>query len=108
MIRALKHAFALDDPSQPLTVEEVGLLDRLAAAIVRRRLSGPTILFLESVKPLNFIGNQALHFLAPFVKALVQGKDYDILTRVLERRTGIEGLLARIEAIEAIEAKGDR
>ena len=105
MIRALRHAFAIEDPNQPLSEKEADLLDRLARAIVKRRMSGPTILFLESVRPLNFIGSQALHFFAPFVKALVEGKDYDTLTQVLERRSGIDGLLTRVEKIEA---EGDR
>lgn len=107
MIRQLKHAFAIEDPSTPLTEKEADLVDRLARAIVKRRLAAPALLFLESVRPMNFIGSQALHFFAPFVKALVEGKDYDTLTRVLERRSGIESLLTRIEAIEAEGARGD-
>ena len=106
MIRRLMHAFAIEDESRPLTEREADLLDRLAKAIVKRRLSAPALLFLESVRPLNFIGSQALHFFAPFAKALVQGKDYDTLTVLLERRRGIDGLLERMEKIEAEAARG--
>ena len=107
MIRALRHAFAIEDPNQPLSEKEADLLDRLAQAIVKRRMAAPTCLFLESLRPLNFIGSQALHFFAPFVKALVEGKDYDTLTRLLERRAGIDGLLERVERIELEAARGE-
>ncbi|MCZ6601990.1 MAG: hypothetical protein O6952_03180 [Planctomycetota bacterium] len=100
-MRGWRHAFALDRGDPPLKEDEERLLDRLAKALVRRRLSAPAILFLESLRPLHFIGSQALVFFAPFAKALVEGKDYDTLTSLLERRIAVDGLLRRIEGLEA-------
>jgi hypothetical protein len=99
-MKGWRHAFALDDPADPLTEGEEALIERIAQGIARRRLSSPAILFLESLRPLHFIGSQAMVFFAPVVKALVQGKDYDTVTSILERRSGVERLLQRIEALE--------
>ena len=58
--------------SQPLTIDEIpedeqeALLTKVATEIVRRRLTVPAILFLETCKPLNFIGSQMLIALKPF------------------------------------------
>lgn len=100
-MKGWRNAFALDRPEDPLTEQESDLLDRLAGALVRRRLTAPSLLFLESLRPLHFLGSQAMVFFAPFVKALVQGKDYDTLTELLERRTAVDALLGRIEALES-------
>ncbi|RME71177.1 MAG: hypothetical protein D6776_10580 [Planctomycetota bacterium] len=62
-------------------------------------MEAAAILFLESVKPLGFLGSQALVFLRPFATLVVRSpQDYDRLTRLLERRDGIEALLRRLEA----------
>ncbi|MDP6125890.1 MAG: hypothetical protein QGH20_09075, partial [Candidatus Latescibacteria bacterium] len=63
----LSHAFAVDTPEQQLTQEDVALLDRVAAMIVKRGLISPAVMFLETAKPLNFIGSQVLVFLNPIV-----------------------------------------
>jgi len=68
LVAGLRHAFALDGPLGPLTDEDRALLARLAAKVVVRRMAGPAILFLESMRPLNYIGSQALVFLRPFLE----------------------------------------
>ena len=105
-MKGWRHAFALDRGEDPLTEDETDLIDRLARGIVKRRLSAPALLFLESVQPLHFIGSQALVFFAPLAKALVKGKDYDTLTSLLERRIAVDTLLRRIEVLESEVAHG--
>ncbi|MBM3466063.1 MAG: hypothetical protein FJX76_28575 [Armatimonadetes bacterium] len=72
-------------------------LERIADAIVRRRMSAPAILLLESVKPLNFVGNQLMVFMDPIIKLFADIPDYARLTRMLENRDTIERLLQAIE-----------
>ncbi len=74
------------------------MLDRLAELAVRHRMTVPAILLLESVKPLSFLGSQALHFFEPMVRAFFSVPDYDRAAALLERRESIEALLVRIEA----------
>jgi hypothetical protein len=97
-----KHAFAIKTPGEViLTPRQEELLDRLAAKVVEWRMSVPAVLFLESVKPLNFVGSQVLVFFSPLVNSLYEFKDYQDLVALMEERSNVERLLKRIEAKEA-------
>jgi hypothetical protein len=82
---------------EPLVPEDQALLDRLAAWIVARRLETPAVLFLESVRPMSFVGAQAMFFLEPFARAVFNATDYERLARLLERRSSLELLVRTIE-----------
>ena len=73
------------------------LLEQVARRIVRMGLGVPAVFFLESTKPLAFLGSQALTFLAPFVKAFLTVRTYDQFVRLMEDRANIEQLIVRIE-----------
>ncbi|MDK9700242.1 MAG: hypothetical protein OEM52_08870 [bacterium] len=68
------------------TPEELALLTKLADKIVKRRMTVPAVMFFESVKPMNFVGAQAMIFLQPFVTAFFTLPEYDRLREMLERR----------------------
>ncbi len=63
-------------------------------------LAAPAIFFLESSKPLSFIGSQALVFLEPFVKSILNVASYDRFVALLEDRRNIEKLIVRIEDLD--------
>ena len=84
------------------------LLSRLAKEIVDRSLTAPAIMFLESTKPLSFVGSQVMVFFSPFVKAFWDGVSYDQLAALLEDRINIELLLGEIERLEAERAAARR
>jgi hypothetical protein len=92
-----KHEEASARPGGGFTPEEEKLLDRLAEMTVANRMTVPAILLLESVKPLSFLGSQALLFFEPMVRAFFTVPDYDRVTALLERRDSLEALLVRIE-----------
>jgi hypothetical protein len=91
-----------------LAPEDERLLDRLADFAVRRRMTVPAILFLESVKPLSFVGSQALYFFEPMVRALFSVPEYERFATMLERRENIEVLLVKIETRDEEERRADR
>jgi hypothetical protein len=97
----LRHAFALGSPDKPLTAEETALLEKVAATIVRRRMAGPALLFLESAGPMNFLGSQALHFLAPILDLACDAREVELAAHLLERRDAISRLIATIEALDS-------
>lgn len=68
----------------------------------------PAILFLESVKPLSFVGSQALYFFEPMVRALFSVPEYEQFAALVERRENIELLLVKIEAREEAVRQSDR
>ena len=80
-----------------LTPEDEALLDKLADLTVRHRMTVPAIFFHESVKPLSFVGSQAMHFFEPFVHAFLPVRDYERFALMMERRENLETLLIKIE-----------
>jgi hypothetical protein len=84
------------------------LFARLADWVVQRRMAAPAILFLESHRPLSFIGSQALiaaspivSFFEPFFRGLL-GKnyshaDYRLFAELMEDRDNLERLVIEIE-----------
>ena len=84
------HAFAVDAPDGPFDDGERQLADRLAGFVVRRRMTSPALMALESSRPLSFLGSQFLVFLAPFATLLFSFEEYQRLTRLLERRRGLD------------------
>lgn len=92
-------ADALDALEASLDDEDRALLDKLADGIARRRLATAALFFLESMKPLGFLGSQAMRFLQPIVQILwTSPETYERVARILERRGSIELLCRRLEA----------
>lgn len=88
--------------ADPLTPEEHIVLEKLSDQVVKRGMTVPAIIFLESVKPLNFIGSQAMVFFEPMIQSVFNFKDYDTVRTALEKRPSIELLIQKIEAADAI------
>jgi hypothetical protein len=84
-----------------LTPQQEEILIKIAQKVVHWKMAVPAILFLESVKPLNYIGSQMMAFFEPFVQTLFSWKDYDELRRMMEERETVERLLQKIEQIDA-------
>jgi hypothetical protein len=103
----MRHAFALDGPHGPLSEEDRALLQRLALTIAARRMGVPALLFLNSIKPLNYIGSQAMAFLRPFLTPLFNRADYERLTHIFERRAGLSALADAIERAMAEKSGSD-
>jgi hypothetical protein len=80
--------------------EDRKLIDAVAARVVRMGLAVPAIFFLESTKPLSYVGSQVLVFLEPFVKSVLTVASYDRFVALLEDRSNIEKLLRRIEEMD--------
>lgn len=97
-------------PERPEDISEPDfeLLRALAEKIVRRRLAVPAIFFLESAKPLNYIGSQAMVFFGPFVRVLFESPNYYRYSELLEQRPTVELLLRMIEGYESDLARADK
>ncbi|MBC8174658.1 MAG: hypothetical protein H8E82_03280 [Candidatus Marinimicrobia bacterium] len=97
----LKHAFAVDEVGsvQPTETQKV-VVDRVCQEIARRHLTTPALLFLETFRPLNFIGAQAMHFFHPIVSAILSGDGYRHFAEFLEKRGSVDYFCERIEYFE--------
>lgn len=77
------------------------LIDKIAKKIVEMRMTVPAILFLESTKPLSFIGSQVMLFFQPFFRTFFSLKEYDEIALMLEERENVERLILAIERIDS-------
>ncbi len=84
-----------------LTERQKELIGKLADWTVRKRMTAPAILFLESIRPLNYVGSQVMVFFAPVVNAVFNLPEWDELRAVLERRESVAYILDLIEEKEA-------
>jgi len=91
-----------DSKKPPIPAEEDAVLEKLALKVIQWRMAVPAILFLESVKPLNYIGSQAMVFFEPMIQTVFNFKDYDTLRIAMERRENVENLLQKIEKYDAV------
>ena len=79
-----------------LPPDEDAVLEKLAKMVVRRGFSVPAIMFLESIKPLNYISSQALVFFEPIVQTIFSFRDYDTFRLALEKRETMEIIILKI------------
>lgn len=97
----LRHAFAVQPETEPLSIEDVQLMERIAEMVVKRGMAAPATMFLESMGPMNFLGSQVLHFLTPIIECVCNAKEVEQVARLLERRDTVTRLIAIIEAKSA-------
>lgn len=83
--------------SEEFNEKDQALFDKLADFVVKRKMSAPAILFLESSKPLNFIGSQFLVVLGPLIKVFFNIAEYDRIVELMEKRDNVERLICSIE-----------
>jgi hypothetical protein len=97
----LRHAFAVQPETEPLSIEDVQLLERIAETVVKRGMAAPATMFLESMGPMNFLGSQALQFITPIIECAFNVKEVEQVARLLERRDTVTRLITIIEAKSA-------
>jgi len=78
------------------TEEEARMIDRIAAEVIKRRLETVAIMFLESIKPMSYVGSQlAMVFVGPFLAIFGDlGINY---IKFFDKRANVEKLLQKIE-----------
>tara|TARA_R110002095_G_scaffold1432_4_gene7448 strand:+ start:19636 stop:20031 length:396 start_codon:yes stop_codon:yes gene_type:complete len=104
----LAHAFAVERPEDfSPTAEQQQIADRICREIIRREMVTLAILSLETCRPLNYIGSQAIHFFAPFLSFLVDPKSQNIFADFLEKRGSIEWLCQRLETLSSPHADNE-
>ena len=94
--------------AKELTPEEAELLTKIAKKVIQWQFTVPAIIFLESMKPLSWIGSQAMVFFEPFVSALFNVREYNIFRGMMERRENMERLLQKIEELDAAAQERER
>jgi hypothetical protein len=104
----LSHAFSTRSEAETFTIEDLALLQRIADAVVQRRMAAPAVVFLESLGPMSFLGSQALHFFAPIIELAFSAHEVSQVAALLERRDTTVRLIALIEAASAPQGAAAR
>ena len=98
----------MTDPSpKPLNVtdQQQVAVERIVRLISRFGLTTPAILFLESMRPLSFVGSQFMHVMSPAVTTLLPVAEWDHLAELLEDRRGMDYVISQIEAYQPSEGR---
>jgi hypothetical protein len=95
IIGGLKHAFATG--GEKLEDDDTALIRKLADCVVKRDMSVPAVMFLESVRPLNFVGSQSMVFFKPILSRFFSRYEYDRIANILEKREVVDLLINEIE-----------
>ena len=77
---------------------EAVLIDRLASRIRDMGLIAPALFFLESNRPIAFMGGQLLHFFRPLL-GFVHGEQLALYAALLESEESVVRLIDRLEDI---------
>jgi hypothetical protein len=80
-----------------LSDEQIELFGRLAEKVVKLGFALPAILFLETMRPLNFVGSQVMLFFQPMLKTWFTVREYDLIQKALENRETLGYLTDLIE-----------
>lgn len=88
--------------------EQKALLTKIAKAIASKNMTAPTIFFLETMQPLNYIGSQFMAYLEPFLTFVIPRDAYNDIQKILEQRKGIDYFLSILEDVEFEKQEHDK
>ena len=97
----LRHAFMVEKESDFAPDEQDrALIDTVCREVVKRGMATPAILFLESTRPLNYIGSQTMTFFEPVMHAVLRHPEaWKRFARILEHRGSVEFISRRIDEL---------
>lgn len=86
-----------------MSPEQLELFSKLADKVVGLGFALPAVLFLETLRPVNFIGSQVMLFFAPMIRTWFTLREYDLIQQALEHRETLAYLTDLIEARDQVE-----
>lgn len=102
LAEGFKHAFGFEkiEDFEPDEGDQE-LIEVVCREVVKRGMATPATLFLESTRPLNYVGSQTMVFFEPVMRAVLRKPEaWDRFSKILEHRGSIEYLCRRIEALD--------
>lgn len=94
-----KHAFSLEPDGVSPADQLPAILEKFAISVTAKKLETPAILFLEMMRPLNFIGSQFTYAVLPMAGLFADERELEEVARALEHRSAIDHLVERIEQL---------
>ncbi len=102
MPKFLGHSMLGSDEKTKITpsMTDEEIIEAVARRVINMQLGVPAIFFLESTKPLSFLGSQLLIFLQPFVQTFLTIANYERFATMMENRDNVEKLIQRVEQMD--------
>jgi hypothetical protein len=100
MFQWLRHAFAIENTGPPVpTNEQAATIDAVCREIIRRQMTLPAQMVIESSAPLHFVTGQMLRFVEPFLGVILEPAAVRDFATFLEKRGAIEYISRRLEEL---------
>ena len=96
MLRFFKNLFQSD----PTERDDAEVIEEIAQRIVREGMGAAAIVFLESSKPVSFLGGQAALAATPVLGGFIEPARLERYADLFSSRAFIERLIQRIEELE--------
>ena len=106
MKEKLKHAFAIgkSESFSPNKKEEA-VVEKVCNEIVKRHVTLPAIVMLETFRPLNYLGSQLMHFFHPIISSILTIDGYSDFTTLLEKRESVDYIINKLKSIDDKKTK---
>ena len=105
----LSHAFAVE-PDGPVEPEPAvrAIVDDLLQRIVKRRMTVPASMLLESWRPMGAVSGQMMHALTPFTGVVIEAHVWTALASYMEKRGAIPWMVDRLAELESQSSAAER
>jgi len=84
------------------------VIEKVSKFVAERHMASAAILAIESLRPLSFIGSQALFFIEPFAQVFVNEKEYQEFAAMIEKEENLKKLMRRIDELDYEFHKDER
>lgn len=84
------------------------VIEKVSRFVAERHMAPAAILSIESLRPLSFIGSQALFFIEPFAQVFVNEKEYQEFATMIEKEENLKKLMRRIDELDYEIHKDER
>ncbi len=84
------------------------VIEKVSRFVAERHMAPAAILAIESLRPLSFIGSQALFFIEPFAQVFVNEKEYQEFATMIEKEENLKKLMRRIDELDYEIHKDER
>jgi hypothetical protein len=97
----IRNAFAIEPtgPVKPGPLQS-NAIDRVCREIIRRELTLPAQMMLDSSVPLSYMAGQSLRFFEPFLTTVLDPASIREFAAFLERRGALEYISQRLEELK--------
>ena len=102
MLKWLKHAFAVETDQIAIpNATQSKVIDMVCHEIIRRGMTFPTQMLLETSAPMHFLSGQMLRIAEPVLGAIIDQNTVREFATFVERKGAIEYICRRLDQLQS-------